>query len=190
MPIFGYNAIGVGQLGLGDTSLYGNFDPGRIAMRGNPVVGGNMVTAHVYMIAPLVGVPVTVQIGVYDATGGVPAAYPLVATSVPVVVPLGAPRQWWVTPIAGVLIAGNSYVAAVLGNNGDPSNASVFNDPIAIEYVMLNFIVPGVFPNPLGVGNNAPREWSLFVTYVLAGDGDGGPTAACCCMPHGNSNMN
>lgn len=187
MPIFGYNAIGANTLGLSDTDLAGNFNPARIALRGNPVTGGNLITAHVHMVGPPLGQPdATAQIGIYDATLGVPAAYPLFVTSIPFNVPNGQPGQWYVTPITGVLVAGNSYVAAVLAPNGVASNPSVSNDPIAIEYVMRTFIVPGVFPNPLGVGNNAPLEWSLYITY---GDGDHSPTAACCCLPHGNSNM-
>jgi hypothetical protein len=178
MSIFGYNAIGVNQLGLTDTDLFGNFNNARIALRGNPVIGGNLISAHVYMVGPPAGVNVTVQIGVYDATGGVPPAFPLFATSTAFNLPVGAPGQWWVTPIAGVLVAGNSYVAAVLGNNAHVSNGSVMNDPIANEYVIRDFIAPGVFPNPLGVGNNATREWSLFITYETDAYT---PTSACAC---------
>lgn len=164
MPIFGYNVVGAMQCGMTDTDLFGNWNPARLLIRGNPVVGGNMVTAHVYMVGPPAGVNVTVQIGVYAAVGA-PAVWPLFATSAPFNLPVAAPGQWWVTPIVGVLIAGNSYAAAVIGNNADASNGSIMSDPIANEYVMQNFIAPGVFPNPLGVGNNAIHEWSLFITY-------------------------
>lgn len=193
MPIFGYNVVGVGgSLGLGDTSMYGNWNVPRVALRGSPVLGGNLVSAHVYMTeVPFGGVAATAQIAVYDATPPVvPANWPLFATSAPFNVPVGgALPYWFVTPIAGVLVAGNSYAAAVLANNADVSNPSVWFDVIGNEYAAQNFIAPGVFPNPLGVGANMTREWSLYVYYELPGDGDGTPTAACCCMPHGNSNM-
>lgn len=190
MPIFGYNAIGANNLGLGDTDLFGNWNLARLLIRGNPVAGGNLVSAHVYMTGPPGGgVNVTVQIGVYDASVGAPPLWPLFATSAPFNLPVAAPGQWWVTPIVGVLVAGNSYAAALVGNNGHASNGGVLNDPIPSEYTYQGFIVPGVFPNPLGVGNNATREWSLYITYSLNGDDDA-PTSACCCMPNSNSNMN
>lgn len=178
MPIFGYNAIGVNQLGLGDTDLFGNWNQARLLIRGNPVSGGNLVSAHVYMIGPPAGVNVTVQIAVYDASVGVPALWPLLATSAPFNLPVASPGQWWVTPIVGVLNAGGSYAAAVLGNNADASNGSVMSDPIPIEYDLQGFIAPGVFPNPLGVGNNATHEWSLFITYEADAYT---PTGACAC---------
>ncbi|MCK4795197.1 MAG: hypothetical protein KAV87_66315 [Desulfobacteraceae bacterium] len=165
---------------MSDTDLFGNWDPARLLIRGNPVLGGNMVTAHVYMIAPVIGPNTIVQIGVYDATVGVPAVWPLFATSVAFPVPAGAAAQWWVTPIVGFLVPGNSYAAALLGNNADPTSPSVRNDPIPNEYVMQNFIAPGVFPNPLGVGANATREWSLYITYLLKDEVSQYNSALCC----------
>lgn len=174
MPIFGYNVIGANNAPLPDTTLFGNFDLARILTLGNPVPGGNMVTAHVYMRGALIGPPaLTVQIGVYDATGGVPAVYPLIAASVPFVIPAGAPlAQWWVTPIVGALTPGGSYCAGVLANNAHAGDGNVYYDPIPNENVHKVFIVPGVLPNPLGVPGLNPRLWSLYITYVLPSDDD------------------
>ncbi len=193
MPIFGYNVIGLnGQVGLGDTSMYGNWNVARVALRGSPVLGGNLATGHVYMSgAPPGGCDVSGQIAIYDATPpAVPANWPLFATSALFNVPVTALPQWYVTPIVGALVAGNSYAAAVLGNNTDASNAGVWKTTIGNEYASKNFIAPGVFPNPLGVGANMIHEWSLYITYDLPVDDSVSPTAACCCMPHCNSNMN
>ena len=188
MPIFGYNGIGANQVGLGDTYLHGNFNSARIATLGNPVLGGNMVSAHVYALPRAVGSP-TWQIGVYDATGGVPANYTLLAISTPFLVTAGLPGQWFKTPIAGPLVAGNSYCAAVLEFADGAVWASMVFDIIPVEYTHQAFIVPGVFPDPLGVGSNSNQFWSLFVTYETADDG--APTAMTyCCLPHGHSNMN
>jgi len=178
MPIFGYNAIGVNSLGLGDTDLFVNADAARVAMRGNPVTGGNMVSAHVYALQTVAQNAPTWQIGVYDATCGVPANYTLVSTSTPFVLPVGSPAQWFVTPIAGPLIAGNSYCAAVLELIDGAARGSVYSDPIPNEDIMRMFIAPGVFPNPLGAASFGTHEWSLFITYetnVYT------PTAACAC---------
>lgn len=165
MAIFGYNAIGVNSLGLSDDNLFVNAAPARIAMRGNPVLGGNMVSAHVYALQTVAQNAPTWQIGVYDATCGVPANYTLLAISTPFVLPVGSPAQWFVTPIAGALIAGNSYCAAVLELVDGAARGSVFSDPIPLEAAVRAFIGPGVFPDPLGVVNNATHEWSLFITY-------------------------
>jgi len=172
MPIFGYNVIGVNQLGLSDTDHFGNFNVARIALRGNPVPGGNMVSGHVYLSPPVGGPISTVQIGVYDATGGVPALFPLIATSIPLGVIAGSPMQWYVLSLLGPLTPGSSYVAAVLSNNADPANVSVKNDVIPNEDSMRMFTVPGVFNNPLGAASMSTREWSLYVTYVLPSDDD------------------
>ena len=189
MPIFG-NMNGGLVGGLDDVDMYGPFNAARIALQGNPVLGGNMVTAHAQMTGPPVGCDVTAQIGVYDATP--PLArnlWPLVATSNVFNVPVGALLQWYVTPIAGPLIAGRSYCAAVIGNNNDASNALVgYRNVVPAEGCVRTWIAPGVFPNPLGGCVASDMEWCVYVTYVV--DGDGCPTAACCCMPNGNSNMN
>jgi len=185
MPIFGYNVNGAASGGLDDVDMYGPFNAARVALRGNPVLGGNMVTAHAQMTGPMAGCDVTAQIGVYDATPPLAAnLWPLVATSNVFNVAVGSILQWYVTPIAGLLIAGNSYCAAVIANNNDPSNALVRYIPVApLEWCARAWIVPGVFPNPLGGCSNGGMEWCVYVTYDLAGDGC--PTAACCCMANG-----
>ena len=192
MPIFGNNVNGALEGGLSDDDMYGPFNAARVALQGNPVIGGNMVTAHAQMTgAPFGGVDVTAQIGVYDATP--PLArnlWPLVATSNVFVVRAAALCRWYMTPIAGPLIAGRSYCAAVIGNNNDASNALVrYRNVVPAEGAVRTWIVPGVFPNPLGGCIATGMEWCIYVTYVV-GDGDGCPTAACCCMPNGHSNMN
>lgn len=177
MPIFGYNAIGVNPVNLSSVNMYGNFDPVTIGLSGNPVLGGNLVTAHAYLAGPPILNPATAQIGVYDATVGLPATWPLFATSDPFLVPVAAPFQWWVAPIAGALVAGNSYVAAVLANTGGAAMVAIRFDDI-IDQDAVRGIGPGVFPDPLGAGWNSAALWSLFITYETNAYT---PTAACAC---------
>lgn len=184
MAVFGNQAAFIGSLGIATNDLFGHFNAAAIAGQGNPVPGGNLVSCSVYMIGPGFGQPnATVTMGVYTVAGGAPL-WTLFAQSAPVIVTAASAPAWRTAPIAGVLVPGNSYATAVLSVHAG-GNPSVYRSNINMGGYK-SFIVPGVFPNPLGV-IVVSHEWLLYTTYDLPDDGC--PTSACCSFPHGNSNM-
>ncbi len=181
MPIFGNNVAPVGSLGIATDDLFGHFDSTTHPAQGNPVPGGDLVSCHVYMSGPPGGQPdANVQLAVYDATLIIAPNYTVVAISTPFVIVNGTPAQWWSTPIAGALTPGSTYATSVLSVHagGNPSVWRGNNFGGSMKY----FIVPGVFPDPLGIVVSG-LEWLLYTTYTLPDRmGEIAPvlSAACC----------
>ena len=188
MPIFGNQAARTGQIDIATDTLMGHFDTAFTVAQGNPVLGGNLVSCHVNMSGTPSGQPdATIQMAVYDTLFmAAPTTWTVLAISNTLCIPNGNAYRWYSLPIVGVLTPGNSYATALLSVHTGGSPA-VQNSAIA-GGSYKSFIVPGVFPDPLGVKVNSHYNL-LYTTYVLDDD-DGCPTAACCCMHHGNSNMN
>lgn len=166
MAFFGNQAASTGSLGIATDDLFGHFNAGFLGMQGNPVPGGNLVSCHVRMAGPPLGQPdATVQLAVYDTLFVLSQIFWVVlATSSTFVVGNGAIVQWYAAPIAGVLTPGNSYATAVLSVHAG-GNPSVYLSAVAGGGVK-SFIVPGVFPSPLGVVV-LMNHWQLYTTYTL-----------------------
>ncbi len=181
MPIFGNNGARLGSLQLTDTDLFGHFDPAFIAGQGNPVPGGIMRMSWASMAGAPFGQPnAVVQLGVYDATPPVvPANWPLVAVSAPFNIVSGSPPTWYSTPIAGVLVPGNSYATAILSTNGGAFSGAVDRTTPAAGGGIRAFIGPGVFPNPLGVVV-VSQQWCIYTYYTLPDGNINVPVLACC----------
>jgi len=191
MPIFGNNATDP-STGYIDDDLHGHFDAASMALWGLPVPACVVTGVFVYANgSPAVEVSV-LQFGIYDANVGVYSAWPLFATTPPVVIPSGAPVQWWSVAV-NIPLAAGLYALSVLDVNGPAMtwSAGLRWTPKILGMAHKTF-TGGVFPDPLGVCGTTTHNHCLYADYDLV-DADGGAgsyNAACCCFPHGNSNMN
>ncbi len=179
MPFFGNNVAGGASVSLTPTDCFGHWGWTWGAW-GMPIPACVLTRIWVYAAGPPIPEPnATPQFGIYDASGGVPANYPLVATSPAWFLGTSNPPQWHFVN-CNIPLAAGTYSLAVLSNSGGAFTGSVFHTVKALGPDMRGFIAPGVFPNPLGgPPTNGTHDWSMYADYDVVVDGYT-PTAACC----------
>ena len=182
MPFFGNNVAGGPSLSLTPTDCFGHWGYTWVAW-GMPIPACRVTMIWVYATGPpIMEGNSTAQFGIYDAVSGVPANYPLVATSPTFPLAAGAIAQWWSVVCAIPLPAG-TYSLAILANSAGAFTGSIHYTVKAVGPDVRGFIAPGVFPNPLGGPPTAgTKDWSMYADYVPTGR-IYAPTAACNCQP-------
>lgn len=182
MPFFGNNVAGGSSLSLTPTDCFGHWGWTWGAW-GMPIPACRITMIWVYATGPaLMEGNSTAQFGIYDASGGVPVNYPLVATSPTFTLFAAALAQWYFVACNIVLAAG-TYSLAILANSAGAFTGSIHHTIKAPGPDIRAFIAPGVFPNPLGgAPTSASYDWSMYADYVPTARVYA-PTAACCCQP-------
>jgi hypothetical protein len=187
MPVFGNNGTSAGTGYIGD-SLYGHFDAAFLASWGLPVPPCVVTQISLYANGSPVPEVAVLRFGIYDANVGAYTIWPLMATSPTFFIPTGAPVQWWSVDV-NIPLAGGLYALSVLDVNGPAMTWSAgCRFTVKANGMSQKSFVGGVFPDPLGVCSATTLNLCLYAEYLVADTNS--PTAACCCLPHGNSNMN
>jgi hypothetical protein len=188
MPILGNNVAGGSSLSLTPNDCFGHWDPTYMAMWGNPVPACVINSWWYYASGPPLGQPnATVQMGVYDASGGIPASYPFVVGSPTKSLPALSPPQWHQIVDGVTLLAAGTYGLAILSNSGGGFTGSIFWTVKPVGAYIVTLAVPGVFNNPLGVPVNAGQDWSMYIDYGPPPVASPAPVAACQCEPNSAS---
>lgn len=185
MPFFGNQSHdSLSPAGLSPDDMYGHFDGPRQATWGNPIPNCIVTAIHVYGDGPPLGQPDSDgQFGIYDSSSGIPANYPLVATSPTWCWANGAMNQWWDVVCNIPLLAG-TYCLAILNNGAAPFGGGVDFVIKPVGDSQQTWITRGVFPNPIGAGVQATNHnYALYADYVVVGGAAYAPTAACYSQP-------
>lgn len=147
-----------------------------------PVPQCVVTSMRVYMAGPpIIEVPATMQMAIYDCSDPVIANFTVVATSPTQGLTPGAAATWY-NLATNIPLAAGTYGLAVLSNSAGTFTGSVFFTIKSVGNVLKNGITAGVFPSPLGITNLSNNNWSMYAVYdVVAGEYT--PTAAHFCQP-------